>query len=82
MSFLQARSYHITHTATIKIFVRIHSLKMLSQASLSYIREKKEPSVLFVDEIVFSKLSSSEGSPKLKRLLKKRERKMSIELDH
>ena len=55
---------------------------MLSQASLSYIREKKEPSVLFVDEIVFSKLSSSEGSPKLKRLLKKRERKMSIELDH
>ena len=56
-------------TTTIKIFVRILPLKMLSRASFSYIREKKEPSGLFVNEVVFSKLSSSEGSPKLKRLL-------------
>ena len=47
---------------------------MISRASFSYIREKKEPSVLFVDEVVFSKLSSSEGNPKLKRLLPKREK--------
>lgn len=54
--------------------MRIHSLKMPAWASLSYIREQKEPSVLFVHGILFSKLSSSEGSQKLKRLLTKREK--------
>ena len=71
--FKAGRSYNITHTTTSKMFVRIHSLKMLSLVSLSYIWEQKEQSFLFVNGIVFSKLSSSEGSQKLKRLLTKRE---------
>ena len=47
---------------------------MLSRASLSYIWEQTEQSLLFVTGIVFVKLSSSEGNPKLNRLLTKREK--------
>jgi len=45
---------------------------MLSKASFSYFRETKDPSAHFVIEVVFSKLSSSEGGPKLKRKLPKK----------